>query len=72
MSTCVHMRDIESALGDECVEGADADPRAALRADLKCRKLAARDKAAERGIANAQSLRCFADCQCKVGVHWGG
>ena len=63
------MRSIESVLGDECVEGADADACSALRADLKRRQLAGLDEAAEHGITNAQSLRCFADCQCKVGVH---
>jgi hypothetical protein len=35
------MADIESAVGDECIEGAQADPGAALRADLECRQLAA-------------------------------
>ena len=72
LSACVHVRDIESALGDECIKCADADPCSALRADLKCRKFAALDEAAEGGITNAQGLRSFADCQCKVGVHWGG
>ena len=63
------MRDVESALGDECFEGAQADPCAALRADLECRKLTAGDEAAERGVANAQGLRGFAHGEGKVGVH---
>jgi len=63
------MRDIESAFGNESVECPDADPCAALRADLECRQLAAGNEAAERGVANAQGLRSFADSQCKVGVH---
>ena len=66
------MRDIESVFGDECIKCPDADPRSALRADLECRQLAGLDEAAEHGITNAQSLRGFADCQCKVGVHWSG
>ena len=69
MSTCVHMRDIESAVGNESIKCPDADPCAALRADLERRQLAAGDEAAERRIADAQSLRGFADSQCKVGVH---
>ena len=63
------MADIESALSNESIKCPDADPCAALRADLKRRQLAAGDEAAERGIANAQGLRGFADSQCKVGVH---
>ena len=63
------MRSIKSSLSDECIEGTQADPGAALRADMKCRKLAAGNEAAERGVAYAQGLRGFADGEGEVGVH---
>ena len=59
-------------LGDECIKCPDADPRSALRADLKRRQLAGLDEAAEHGITNAQGLRGFAHGEGEVGVHLGG
>lgn len=63
------MADIESTISNESIKCPDADPRAALRADLERRQLAAGDEAAERGVANAQGLRSLADSQGQVGVH---
>ena len=72
MSTCVHTWIIESALGDESFKGAQADPRATLRADLKRRQLTACDQPADGRVAHAESARGFGDRECKVGMHLGG